>query len=141
MAYFADICKSVRRPLSPVFTAFLADFRLFSFLNFCNFNKDVHFYKFCNYNSTRLCKYTILLNTVQLAPLTSTSMYTTAASTGCLQYFTGVSGKFFSFNYNDATGLQLSDTDYSVCIRMERNFCGIQYSACADTGRGFTKLH
>lgn len=56
------------------------------------------------------------------------------ASTGCLQYFQGVSGRIFSFNYNEATGLQLSDTDYSVCVRTERNFCGIQYSACTDTG-------
>ena len=55
------------------------------------------------------------------------------AADGCLQYFTGVSGKLFSFNYNDATGLQLSDTDYSICVRMERNFCGIQYTACPDT--------
>ncbi|XP_023335594.1 uncharacterized protein LOC111706787 isoform X2 [Eurytemora carolleeae] len=55
------------------------------------------------------------------------------ASTGCLQYFQGVSGRIFSFNYNEATGLQLSDTDYSVCVRTERNFCGIQYSACTDT--------
>ena len=75
------------------------------------------------------------------------------ASDGCLQYFTGVSGQMFSFNYNDATvrpikmlsilemhfmstlqGLQLSNTDYTVCVRMERNFCGIQYTACPDTG-------
>lgn len=55
------------------------------------------------------------------------------AAEGCLQYFTGVSGQVFSFNYNDATGLQLSDTDYSICVRMERNFCGIQYTACPDT--------
>ena len=56
------------------------------------------------------------------------------ASDGCLQYFTGVNGQILSFNYNGASGLQLSNTDYSVCIRMERNFCGIQYSACTDTG-------
>ena len=31
-------------------------------------------------------------------------------------------------------GLQLSNTDYTVCVRMERNFCGIQYTACPDTG-------
>jgi len=55
------------------------------------------------------------------------------AADGCLQYFTGVSGQMFSFNYNDASGLQLSDTDYSICVRMERNFCGIQYTACPDT--------
>ena len=57
-----------------------------------------------------------------------------AASDGCLQYFTGVSGQILSFNYNGASGLQLSNTDYSACIRMERNFCGIQYNACADNG-------
>merc|ERR1712117_21863 len=28
---------------------------------------------------------------------------------------------------------QLSNTDYTMCVRMERNFCGIQYTACPDT--------
>ena len=55
-----------------------------------------------------------------------------SAADGCLQYFTGVNGQMFSFNYNDATGLQLSNTDYTMCVRMERNFCGIQYTACPD---------
>merc|ERR1711953_343802 len=55
------------------------------------------------------------------------------ASDGCLQYFTGVSGQMFSFNYNNAEGLQLSNTDYTMCVRMERNFCGIQYTACTDS--------
>ena len=49
-----------------------------------------------------------------------------------MQYFTGVSGQMFSFNYNNAEGLQLSNTDYTMCVRMERNFCGIQYTACPD---------
>jgi hypothetical protein len=57
-----------------------------------------------------------------------------------LQYFTGVSGQILSFNYNSGSGLQLSNTDYSVCVRMERNFCGIQYTACPDSGTGKT-LH
>ena len=57
----------------------------------------------------------------------------TSAGDGCLQYFTGVSGQMFSFNYNNAEGLQLSNTDYTMCVRMERNFCGIQYTACPDT--------
>ena len=56
----------------------------------------------------------------------------------------------FSFNYNGGSGLQLSNTDYSMfvsllyfflsilndaarCVRMERNFCGIEYTACDDT--------
>jgi len=55
------------------------------------------------------------------------------ASDGCLQYFTGVSGQLFSFNYNNAEGLMLSQSDYTMCIRMERNFCGIQYTACTDS--------
>ena len=59
--------------------------------------------------------------------------YVTAGD-GCLQYFTGVSGQMFSFNYNNAEGLQLSNTDYTMCVRMERNFCGIQYTACPDAG-------
>ncbi|XP_023710755.1 uncharacterized protein LOC111866229 [Cryptotermes secundus] len=55
------------------------------------------------------------------------------AEEGCLQYFTGVSGQIKSYNYDPGAGLQLSKQDYSVCIRMERNFCGIQYTACPDT--------
>ncbi|XP_021929766.1 uncharacterized protein LOC110834666 [Zootermopsis nevadensis] len=55
------------------------------------------------------------------------------AEEGCLQYFTGVSGQIKSYNYDPGAGLQLSKQDYSICIRMERNFCGIQYTACPDT--------
>jgi hypothetical protein len=57
-----------------------------------------------------------------------------AAEDGCLQYFTGVSGQIKSYNYDPGAGLQLSRQDYSICIRMERNFCGIQYTACLDSG-------
>ena len=56
------------------------------------------------------------------------------AADGCLQYWTGVSGQLSSFNYNNAAGLMLSNTDYTMCVRTERNFCGIQYTACPDTG-------
>ncbi|KAK6629389.1 hypothetical protein RUM43_003206 [Polyplax serrata] len=55
------------------------------------------------------------------------------AEEGCLQYFTGVSGQIRSYNYDTTGGLQLSNQDYSICIRSERNFCGIQYSPCVDT--------
>ncbi|XP_020295651.1 deleted in malignant brain tumors 1 protein-like [Pseudomyrmex gracilis] len=58
------------------------------------------------------------------------------AEEGCLQYFTGVSGQIKSFNYDPTTGLQLSNQDYSICIRMERNFCGIQYTACTEDAQG-----
>ncbi|XP_053987568.1 uncharacterized protein LOC128880976 [Hylaeus volcanicus] len=57
------------------------------------------------------------------------------AEEGCLQYFTGISGQIKSFNYGIDTGLQLSNQDYSICIRMERNFCGIQYTACSVDGQ------
>ena len=57
------------------------------------------------------------------------------AEEGCLQYYTGVSGQIKSYNYDPGAGLQLSKQDYSICIRMERNFCGIQYTTCPDTGR------
>lgn len=56
------------------------------------------------------------------------------AEDGCLQYFTGVSGQIKSFNYDPGAGLQLSNQDYSICVRMEKNFCGIQYTACTDSG-------
>lgn len=59
-----------------------------------------------------------------------------AAEEGCLQYFTGVSGQIQSYNYDPNTGLQLSNQDYSACIRMERNFCGIQYTVCEDIDEG-----
>lgn len=57
-----------------------------------------------------------------------------SAEEGCLQYFTGVAGEIKSFNYDLNSGLQLSNQDYSICIRTERNFCGIQYNQCPDTG-------
>lgn len=56
------------------------------------------------------------------------------ADQGCLQYFTGISGRVRSFNFNTVSGRQLSNQDYSICIRTERNFCGIQYNACPDLG-------
>lgn len=58
------------------------------------------------------------------------------AEEGCLQYFTGISGQIKSFNYDPVTGLQLSNQDYSICIRMERNFCGIQYMTCPIDDKG-----
>ncbi|KAJ8922140.1 hypothetical protein NQ315_004075, partial [Exocentrus adspersus] len=54
------------------------------------------------------------------------------AEDGCTQYFTGVAGQILSFNYDPTTGAQLSNQDYSICIRAERNFCGIHYTQCPD---------
>ncbi|XP_055373573.1 uncharacterized protein LOC129606949 [Condylostylus longicornis] len=58
------------------------------------------------------------------------SIYRT--DSGCLQFFTGISGKVKSFNFNTVSGRQLSNQDYSICIRTERNFCSIQYNQCLD---------
>lgn len=54
----------------------------------------------------------------------------TRADAGCLQYYTGVYGRVRSFNFDPAAGSQLSNQDYSICLRTERNFCSIQYTAC-----------
>ncbi|XP_025263871.1 uncharacterized protein LOC105249054 [Camponotus floridanus] len=71
---------------------------------------------------------------VRISQIQCSTIY--RAEEGCLQYFTGVSGQIKSFNYDPTTGLQLSNQDYSICIRMERNFCGIQYIACTDDTQG-----
>ena len=54
---------------------------------------------------------------------------------GCLQYFTGASGEFTSFSFNDMDTSLLLDTDYTVCIRRENGFCSIDYSV-QETGTG-----
>ncbi|KAJ8935637.1 hypothetical protein NQ318_015614 [Aromia moschata] len=56
------------------------------------------------------------------------------AEDGCSQYFTGVAGQILSFNYDPVVGAQLSNQDYGICIRAERNFCGVQYTQCPDPG-------
>lgn len=70
---------------------------------------------------------------VRIAQIPCSSIF--RAEEGCMQYFTGVSGQIKSFNYDPNVGLQLSNQDYSICIRMERNFCGIQYMTCDDGGQ------
>lgn len=57
------------------------------------------------------------------------------ADPGCLQFYTGVYGRLRSFNFDTNVGSQLSNQDYSICIRPERNFCSIQYAACPDTSK------
>lgn len=55
------------------------------------------------------------------------------ADQGCLQYYSGVSGRIKSFNFDPSSGRQLSNQDYSICLRTERNFCSVQYSVCPDS--------
>ncbi|KAF4518763.1 hypothetical protein B566_EDAN006167 [Ephemera danica] len=57
-----------------------------------------------------------------------------AAPMGCLQYYTGVSGSVSSFNFgpsrnvNVRTTRQLSSLWYSICVRPEAGYCGIEWS-------------
>ncbi|CAG0884200.1 unnamed protein product [Darwinula stevensoni] len=48
------------------------------------------------------------------------------APTGCLQYYTGVSGRVKSFNY-DGGNRHLNRQRYSICVRTEVGFCGITW--------------
>jgi len=52
---------------------------------------------------------------------------------GCLQWHTGIDGKFETFNFPGTTTVQhLQNQDYRVCIRQEEGYCGIQYCACTE---------
>ncbi|CAL8110369.1 unnamed protein product [Orchesella dallaii] len=51
------------------------------------------------------------------------------APTGCLQYYTGVSGVVESFNFQG--GMHLANLDYSVCVRMEDGMRFIDWSPCS----------
>jgi len=53
-----------------------------------------------------------------------------APHSGCLQYFTGVSGRIESYNYqNPDAPFLLGKMDYSACIRQEKGYCSITYTA------------
>ena len=55
---------------------------------------------------------------------------------GCLQYHTGITGRFESFNFQETTSTSqqhLADQDYDICIRQEDGFCCIRYSLCEDS--------
>ncbi|XP_059096032.1 uncharacterized protein LOC131890653 [Tigriopus californicus] len=51
------------------------------------------------------------------------------APANCVQYLTGVSGSFQSYNFQ---GMVVNDNqNYLTCMRQERGYCSIQYSANA----------
>jgi len=54
-----------------------------------------------------------------------------APPNGCLQYHTGITGRFSTFNYADSSG-HLASQDYSVCIRQEAGYCCVEYYPCSD---------
>merc|ERR1711953_628549 len=51
---------------------------------------------------------------------------------GCLQYSTGLTGRFTTFNFQDSDSIHLKDQQYSHCIRQECGYCCIQYQVCSD---------
>ena len=52
------------------------------------------------------------------------------AESDCYQYFTGVSGTVESFNYGETI---LDNTLYTLCVRQEVGYCGIEWSQAAQT--------
>jgi len=56
------------------------------------------------------------------------------APSDCYQFYTGVSGEIKSFNY---PVVMLDDQIYSICVRQETGFCGIEWSAAATTTDSF----
>lgn len=63
------------------------------------------------------------------------------ADPGCLQYHTGIYGRMKSFNFDHTVGAQLSNQDYTLCVRPERNFCSIQYTACPDPTSNYSNRY
>jgi len=57
------------------------------------------------------------------------------APEGCLQYFTGTSGRVTSFNHvvNNAPGMMLQNLGYTSCIRSEAGMNCIRYRQARDT--------
>jgi len=56
--------------------------------------------------------------------------------TGCLQYFTGTSGRIESFNYAGSNSIKqhLVLQNYNICIRKNAGYRCIEYSVCESTG-------
>ncbi|XP_077267261.1 uncharacterized protein LOC143900138 [Temnothorax americanus] len=51
------------------------------------------------------------------------------APVGCLQYFHSPNGTLRTFNYLP-NGRYLAERDYLLCVRQERDMCGIAYQPC-----------
>ncbi|GJQ88051.1 hypothetical protein Trydic_g12973 [Trypoxylus dichotomus] len=68
----------------------------------------------------------------------------TRAPSGCLMYYTDLSGTVRSFNYGTTVSSyllpsgqpgtrQLANTNYGICVRMVPGYCGIQWSQGSDS--------
>lgn len=51
------------------------------------------------------------------------------APVGCLQYFRSPNGTLRTFNYLP-NGRYLAERDYLLCVRQEKDMCGIAYQPC-----------
>lgn len=51
---------------------------------------------------------------------------------GCLQFHTGLTGRFTTFNFLPTNENHLANQDYSICIRQEAGFCCVEYTVCPD---------
>ena len=49
---------------------------------------------------------------------------------GCLQYHTGIDGRFETFNFDG--GQHLRNQNYRVCVRQEEGYCCIVWMQCAN---------
>ena len=52
---------------------------------------------------------------------------------GCLQYHTGIDGRFTTFNFDGTQKVHLPDQQYRICIRQEEGYCCIVYMQCSST--------
>nr|XP_037273357.1 uncharacterized protein LOC119165280 [Rhipicephalus microplus] len=69
----------------------------------------------------------------QPGALTVPSSQLPAAPSNCLQYYTGTTGNFSSFDYAESQEIPprrgyLNNLDYTVCFRKEAGYCSITYS-------------
>ena len=55
---------------------------------------------------------------------------------GCMQYFTGITGYIYSYNY--AGSYHLASQQYTNCIRTEQGYCSIGYAATSTTDFGMS---
>lgn len=61
--------------------------------------------------------------------------------TGCLQYYTGLTGFLYNYGWKAATTLDgapstthMNNHEYTMCIRREEGYCSMQYSATMGAG-------
>merc|ERR1712223_23595 len=57
---------------------------------------------------------------------------------GCLQWFTGLTGRITTFNFNTAAGPHLPNQNYQACVRREAGACCVEYSVCNGVDNAFT---